>query len=118
MNNTNETGNQNEQTKNNVWESGELDEIEYVKFQDAKNGEVTVTILDNFPTQQKNKFGAISYDFEVYEEAAQCVKCLSITSKRLMRKLKPYIPLEGKKFSIKRCGELMETDYQVTLIAE
>ena len=106
MNNTEIVKKLREDAKSTVWDSGELDEIEYIKFQDAKNGEVTVVILDNFPTQQKNKFGVISYDFEVYEEAAQCVKCLRITSKRLMRKLKVYIPLEGKKFSIKRCGEL------------
>jgi len=118
MNNTNEAGKQNEETKNNVWESGELDKVEYIKFDAAKDGEVVVTILDNFPAASKNKFGAITYDFEVYEESSQSLRCLSVTSMRLMRKLKAFIPLEGKKFSIKRCGEAMNTDYNVTLVAE
>lgn len=107
---------QNEQSKENVWTDGSLDEIEYIKFEDAKNRTVKVKFLENDPTSRKNKFDQACFDFQVMDLDTKTLKVFSVTSKRLMRELKTCLPLDGKDLCIQRMGSEMETDYNVTEI--
>jgi len=107
-----------EQGSAEVWTDGSLDEIQYIKFLEEKNNTVQVKFVDNNPIARKNKFNQSSFDFEVQDVDNKEMKCLSVTSKRLMRILKSYLPLSGKSLCIQRTGAEMETDYNVTLVSE
>ena len=107
-----------EQGSADVWTDGTLDEIQYVKFEQSKNNSVHVKFVDDNPIARKNKFNQASFDFEVQDMDNKEMKCLSVTSKRLMRVLKTYLPLSGKELCIQRTGTEMETDYNVTLVSE
>lgn len=96
-----------------VWDSNELDEMEFLNFNDYNNHIVKVKILDNEPVRANNKFGTPTFTFDVLDIVTNTVKQFTITSKRLMRNLKTYLPIEGKVFTIERVGSGMETDYNV-----
>jgi len=106
-----------EENDENVWESQELDEIEYIKFASSGESSVDVKFVTPDPTVSKNQFGTKAYDFEVMDLKTEDIKILSVTSIRLMRKLREFVPLEGKDFCITRRGKAMDIDYDLTLIA-
>jgi len=87
----------------------DIEEVEYVKF----DKEIPVV---RFTSSEfvvgKNGFDKKSWTFTVVEGKSD--KLLSLTSKRLMLKLKSYHPLEGKVLKLERIGEGMETDYNVS----
>lgn len=102
-----------------IWNDGSLDEQEneFIKFTPENNQTVNYKMLVNDPDVKPNKFGTQQYTFEVMNMDTKTVCQHSITSKRYMRALKDYTPLEGKTFCVHKKGEGMETDYQVVLIA-
>ena len=86
----------------------DIEEVEYAKL--SKNGSTLTFLSSNFIVEQ-NQYKNKSWVFSVSEEGND--KLLSITSKRLMLKLKEYHPLSGKTFEIKRKGFGMDTDYDL-----
>lgn len=97
---------------NDVWET--IQENEYIIFDKEKNAnKVNLTFIDDDPIQSMGKYGR-KYDFQVIEvEDPEKVKTLSVTSNRLMLKLKDLRPLSNKTLSITRIGTGMDTDYTV-----
>ena len=98
--------------KDTVWYNGSLDEMEYIGFS-KDNTTITVKFLDDEPKLTVNKFNTVSYEFGVMDMTQKTVKVFTVTSKRLMRHLKEYLPIAGKTFKIERVGSGMETDYEV-----
>jgi len=118
MTENNEPKSEFEVNPNSVWGNGELDEIEYIKFEGKGDVSVKVQFLDDDPEIRKNQFSSKTFDFEVMDFESKTLKTLSITSMRLMRKLRGFVPLQGKDFCITRKGAGMNTDYDVILITE
>lgn len=94
-----------------VWNSGELNETEYTGFKEENGNMVVVTFTDNDPQVNQNQFGSKVYEFGVVEKGRP--KILGVTSKRLMRTLGNFTPLEGKTLKITRTAAGMDTDYEV-----
>ena len=92
-------------------ELGSWDEIEPIQYVSFDQGKVTVRFTTDTFTKGLNKFKKTAYAFSVVEGKSD--KILTITSKRLMLKLKEHLPLEGKVFEIVRIGEGMDTDYTI-----
>lgn len=86
----------------------DIQDIKYVKFgnEPIKMGFTSSTFLTS-----ENKYNTRVYRFAVEVEGE--AQTLSVTSIRLMLKLKEYDPLKGKIIEICRVGEGMETDYLV-----
>jgi len=107
-----------EQKDLNVWNDGSLEETEmiYLNFNPDKNNTVNYQMLCNDPSVNENKFGKPQWTFEVLDKDTKKVMSHSITSKRYMRGLADYTPLEGKTFCVQRKGEGMDTDYHVVLL--
>lgn len=101
-------------TETNIWNDGSIDEVEFLGFSKENNNTVQYKFLENNPEAKVNKFGSPSWAFEVLDLDSQTVVTHTITSKRYMRHLREHIPLEGKSFCVKRDGEGMDIDYQVT----
>ena len=99
-------------TNDSVWNNGSLDEMEYVGF-NKDNTTLTLKFLDDEPKMSVNKFNTVTYEFEVMDMKSKTVRIFTITSKRLMRHLKEFLPIAGKTFKIDRVGAGMETDYEV-----
>ena len=98
--------------KDTVWYNGSLDEIEYIGF-NKDNTSISVKFLDDEPKLSVNKFNTVTYEFEVMDMKSKTVRIFTITSKRLMRTLKGFLPIAGKTFKIDRVGTGMDTDYEV-----
>lgn len=113
MNQENKQSEPEKENKFSIWTDGSLDEIQYVKFSEEKNQTIHVKFLENEPSARVNKFNQKAFDFEVFDLDSEEIKTLSVTSMRLMRKLEPNIPLEGKSFTIQREGSEMDTSYNV-----
>lgn len=92
---------------------GSFDDIEEVEFIKFDQGAITVRFTSSEFLVKDNAFNNKCYEFAVVEGKED--KILSITSKRLMLKLKAHHPLEGKVFEIERTGAGMEIDYTVEL---
>lgn len=86
----------------------------YVKFMADNNNTVRVKFLNGEPVESVNQYENPQYDFQVSEEGQ--IKTFSVTSIRLMLKLKANRPLDGKEFCIQRVGTGMQTQYNVSLI--
>lgn len=56
------------------------------------------------------------FDFPVIDMVDNVRKTLSVSSARLMLKLKALLPLEDKELDIQRTGEGYETDYTVKVL--
>lgn len=95
-----------------VTEIGSFDDIEEVEFVKFGEGFVRVRFTSSEFLVDRNVYGTKNWTFSVVEGKSD--KLLSITSKRLMLKLKNYHPLEGVVLDIRRIGAGMETDYDVT----
>lgn len=89
----------------------DIQEVEFVKFGDKP---IRLRFTSGEFLVDRNQFGSQNWTFSVVEGKSD--KLLSITSKRLMLKLKMFHPLEGKVLDIERIGQGMETDYNVSLI--
>ena len=98
--------------KNTVWYDGSLDEVEYIGF-NKDNTTLTLKFLNDEPKMSVNKFNTVTYEFEVMDTKSKTVRIFTVTSKRLMRTLKGFLPIAGKTFKIDRVGSGMETDYEV-----
>lgn len=95
-------------------EIGNFDDIQEVAYVKFDNGVVTVRFHSSEFLVGKNTFGNKSYSFAVVEGKED--KYMSVTSVRLMLRLKELHPLEGKVVKIERVGTGMDTDYNVTEI--
>lgn len=93
---------------------GSFDDIEAIEFIKFDKGVVTLRFTSSEFLIADNAFNNTSYTFCVVEGKED--KQLSITSIRLMLKLKEHHPLEGKVFNIERVGVGMDTDYLVVLV--
>ena len=87
----------------------DIEEVEYVKF-DGEPPIVRYTSSEFIVG--RNPYDNKTWTFTVVE--GKIDKLLSITSKRLMLKLKELHPLEGKVTKLERIGVGMDTDYNVT----
>lgn len=96
-----------------VWDSNELDEMEFLNFTVDNNHTVKVKFLIEEPERGVNKFNTPTFTFDVLDMISNTAKQFTITSKRLMRNLKTHLPIEGKVFTIERVGTGMDIDYEV-----
>lgn len=97
-------------------EIGNFDDIEEVEFVKFDNGMVRMRFATSEFLVGENIYHNKSWTFSVVEGTSD--KLLSITSKRLMLKLKAFHPLEGKVLNITRIGQDMDTDYEVEEVTE
>lgn len=97
-------------------EIGSFEDIQEIEWIDWKKGEILVTFDSSEFLKGLNSFDKTSFTFAVTEDGVE--KQMGVTSKRLMLKLKEFHPLAGKSFSIERIGANMETDYNVTEVAD
>lgn len=88
----------------------DIQEVEFIKFD---KGLIKIRFTSNEFLVKDNAYNNKCYEFAVVEGKED--KILSITSKRLMLKLKAHHPLEGKVFEIERTGAGMDIDYAVRL---
>lgn len=95
-----------------VWNDGTLDEMEYIGF-NKDNTSIRVKFLEDEPKISVNRFNTVTYEFDVMDMKQKTVKVFTVTSKRLMRTLKSFLPIAGKTFEIDRVGSGMETDYEL-----
>ena len=93
---------------------GSFDDIEEVEFVKFDEGSVCIKFASSEFLIKDNAYQNKCYEFSVMEEEES--KILSVTSKRLMLKLKEHHPLVNKMFEIERIGSGMETDYTVDLV--
>jgi len=102
-------------TKND-WESIEKSEP-FFTFK-TKNTIKIQFLSNDFKTNETQFNGkkAVEYIFEGIDLDDAETKILSVTSKRLMLKLKEIRPLQGKNLSITRVGAGFSTDYIVQLL--
>lgn len=100
--------------ENTVWNDGSIDEQEYLTFKEENSFSIEVKFIDNEPSTGKNQFNTVKYDFEVIDMTDEKLKYFTVTSKRLMRALRTFLPIEGRIFKIVREGTGMEIDYTVT----
>jgi hypothetical protein len=91
----------------NIWDS--ISDSEYVRFEDGK--EVFLTFTQEPPKTVMTQYGNEAYAFEVRVDGDD--KILSVSSIRLMRLLKGFLPLGKKTLSIIRTGEGFNTVYEV-----
>jgi|LGOV01.1.fsa_nt_gb hypothetical protein len=97
-------------------EAGDWDKIEEIVFVKFDQGIPRMRFRDDKFITGTNAYGNQTWTFDVIEGKED--KMLSITSKRLMLKLKEARPLEGKIFDIERVGSGMETDYKLTEVGK
>ena len=95
---------------------GNFDEIEDVEFVKFDVGMVRLRFASNEFLVGENIYHNQCWTFSVVEGKSD--KLLSVTSKRLMLKLKEHHPLGGKVFDITRIGQDMDTDYKVEEVTE
>lgn len=96
----------------------EEDNNKFLKFKKEDGNRIKIKFLETEPIVAMNKFNTEQYTFEVLNLDNDKVMSHSITSRRYMRSLEDYYPLEGKVFTIQREGEGVDTIYILSYLGE
>lgn len=89
----------------------------FISFNAANHFTNKLQFLDNEPTANIDKYGNQQSQFNVITEEG-LERTFAISSKRLIARLKVFLPLAGKWFRIQRTGMGFDTDYIVELDQE